>query len=725
MKLFTISDMGVKTGFARVMESIVARFPEDWEIHSLGINYRGDPYESRAKIYPAINGGDLYGIGRLRKLLDALRPDRIFILQDSWIIKEYLKLMTPEEMAITTLYTPVDAGPYIPEWLEDFDKCANIVAYTEFGKSVLLDANPKLNVKIIPHGIDTNTFYPASQDEAREFLGKMDPNLYVILNNNRNQPRKRIDLALTGFALFARDKEDVRYYHHAGIEDSGWNILELGKRLGIANKIILTSKNISPNHAVTDAVMNTIYNAADVGLNTSVGEGWGLCMTGETPILTETGYRPIRNIHRGDYVYTAAGRLRRVTNVNTREYSGNLCVVRVSGSGIPLRFTPEHPLLLERGYVQANHVDRNDMWFKPNLEEPTTLTKIDLSHYIPAACHDDNYMYYENTFFGEKLTKEQVAFVRKQLNRYNVSSVRAFKRWLPLDETTGRAFCIISGTQEKYRKEKKYHVLSDYVPPLRQYRKSLADLVSTQSIYMFAPKNFLVSFVKTMIELRGFVDNKHKSWIVSIKNRKNRNCLAATLTRLHIRYGIGIRQTSSKVTFSFDKNDLAKYFTFDKGEVVIGSSSSTRPALDGAYFKVLEKTTEDFSGTVYNLEVDEDHTFLVDGYAVHNCNMEHAITGKPQILPNHSALSELYRDGRGVLLGVDHYDVSPGILTSGAVTTPATVAKGLEYLYNNREEALEIGKRSREFFLQKQFTWESVASKFKEIIENEPYTMAE
>lgn len=716
MKLFTISDMGVKTGFARVMESIVTRFPKDWEVHSLGINYRGDPYESRARIYPAINGGDLYGIGRLRKLLDGLKPDRIFILQDSWIIQEYLKLMTPEELAITTLYTPVDAGPYVPEWLENFGKCANVVAYTEFGKSVLLDANPTLNIKIIPHGIDTNTFFPLNQDECRKYLGNLDPNLFIILNNNRNQPRKRIDLALTGFALFARDKDDVRYYHHAGIEDSGWNILELGKRLGIANKIILTSKNISPNNAVTDEVMNIIYNAADVGLNTSVGEGWGLCMTGETQILTETGYHPIKNIRRGDYVYTGAGRLRRVTNVNEREYSGKLNVIRVSGSGLSLRFTPEHPLLLERGYTQAKYVDKNDLWFKPNLESPTTLEKIDLSHYIPAACHDDEYMYYENTTFGKKLTKEQVYFVRRQLNKYNVRSVRAFKRWMPLNADTGRAFCIISGTQEKYRKEKKYHVLSEYVPPLKRFRKSLADLVSTQSIYMFAPKEFLVAYVKAMIEYRGFVDTKHKSWIVSVKNRKNRNCLAAVLTRLQIRYGIGIRQTSTKVTFSFDKNDLSKYFDFDKGDVVAGSRASTRPALDGAYFKVLENTEEEFSGIVYNLEVDEDHTFLVDGYVVHNCNMEHAVTGKPQVIPNHSALTELYQGGRGVLLAIDHYDISPGILTAGAVTTPRAVAEGLNYLYNNRETGKNIGIKSREYFLQEQFTWESVAGKFEEII---------
>ena len=185
MKLLTVSDFGVKTGFARVMESIIDRFPEDWDINSLGINYYGDPYESRAKIFPASLGGDLYGIKRLGSIVDKLKPDKIFILQDSWIIQEYLKVIPEDQLKNVVIYTPVDAGPYQSKWLEKFPLVKQVCAYTNFGKNVLLDANPDIpDIKIIPHGIDTSVFYPVDQNEAREALEKLDKDSFIILNAN-------------------------------------------------------------------------------------------------------------------------------------------------------------------------------------------------------------------------------------------------------------------------------------------------------------------------------------------------------------------------------------------------------------------------------------------------------------------------------------------------------------------------------------------------------------
>ena len=89
-------------------------------------------------------------------------------------------------------------------------------------------------------------------------------------------PRKRIDLTMQGFALFARDKPaNVRLYLHMATEDSGWNVLLLAKRYGIFDRLIMTrADNVRPTF--DDAMMNLLYNACDVGLTTSTGEGWGM-----------------------------------------------------------------------------------------------------------------------------------------------------------------------------------------------------------------------------------------------------------------------------------------------------------------------------------------------------------------------------------------------------------------------------------------------------------------
>jgi len=99
----------------------------------------------------------------------------------------------------------------------------------------------------------------------------------MVLNANRNQPRKRFDLTIQGFALFARGKPDksVFLYCHCGLVDIGFNILELCVRYGIDDRLI-TSNSSKPLQSVPQDQLNLIYNACDVGLNTSIGEGWSL-----------------------------------------------------------------------------------------------------------------------------------------------------------------------------------------------------------------------------------------------------------------------------------------------------------------------------------------------------------------------------------------------------------------------------------------------------------------
>ena len=143
---------------------------------------------------------------------------------------------------------------------------------------------------MIAHGVDTEKFYPLCADkegvpgpEGRQkaitALYGNDPEFrdaFIVLNANRNQPRKRIDITIKGFALFAENKPaNVKLHLHMGVEDMGWNVIRMAKRCGIFERLILTANdNNIPSVPVRQ--LNEIYNAAAVGINTSVGEGWGL-----------------------------------------------------------------------------------------------------------------------------------------------------------------------------------------------------------------------------------------------------------------------------------------------------------------------------------------------------------------------------------------------------------------------------------------------------------------
>lgn len=94
--------------------------------------------------------------------------------------------------------------------------------------------------------------------------------------NLRNQPRKRIDIAIEAFSEFAKNKpENVKYYHHAGITDVGWDVRRLSKYYGIEKRLILTNLNQGVQ-TVSDEKLNMIYNSTDIGISSSLGEGFGL-----------------------------------------------------------------------------------------------------------------------------------------------------------------------------------------------------------------------------------------------------------------------------------------------------------------------------------------------------------------------------------------------------------------------------------------------------------------
>lgn len=132
----------------------------------------------------------------------------------------------------------------------------------------------------MPHGVDTDLFHPlvAGRREARQrlFPGRQEVwDGFLVLNANRNVWRKRVDLTLEAFAEFARGKPDVWLYLHMGMNDRGVDLPALAARLGIADRLLLTTD--SPERPeVPDEHLNLIYNAFDVGVNTATAEGWGL-----------------------------------------------------------------------------------------------------------------------------------------------------------------------------------------------------------------------------------------------------------------------------------------------------------------------------------------------------------------------------------------------------------------------------------------------------------------
>jgi D-inositol-3-phosphate glycosyltransferase len=318
-----VGDAASPTGFSRVTSSIMTRLNERYSFHQLGINYMSGPHGEPWPIFPASDGPrDRHGVKKIAGLINMIRPSVVLLVNDAGLVAQYLAAMSSlEHRPKVIAYMPIDSGPLPLDYVRAFTALERIVVYNQFAADTLLAASDEVKaddpsfvlptVSIIPHGVDTDVFRPlfpitanivdARRAARRQLLPESDSlaNAFIVLNANRNQPRKRIDITIAGFARFAADKpDDVRLYLHMGMTDIGWDILELARRGRIMDQLIVThdGDNIPGS---TPEQLNRIYNACDVGLNTSEAESWGLtafehAATGAAQIVPgHTGTREI------------------------------------------------------------------------------------------------------------------------------------------------------------------------------------------------------------------------------------------------------------------------------------------------------------------------------------------------------------------------------------------------------------------------------------------------
>ena len=286
-KLLWCGDIVAMTGFSRVTENVISRLKDDFEIVVLGNNWWGDPtpLQEEYKMYPSSNRHQTapFGEQRIREIVEREQPDVVFTINDMWIINEqYRQIQDLHKQGKFKFvgYAPMDSYG----WIGCLDETANdwdaIISYTEFGAHEFVKGGIYKPIAVIPHGVTPGQFYPMDKNECRRKLG-LKEDIFIVFNGNRNQFRKRQDITIKAFAKFAVNKPEAQLYLHMGLKDQGWDLMGVFARemskvgLDPNGRIIMTTQSDGPPN-VSVEMLNTIYNACDVGVNTCKGEGWGL-----------------------------------------------------------------------------------------------------------------------------------------------------------------------------------------------------------------------------------------------------------------------------------------------------------------------------------------------------------------------------------------------------------------------------------------------------------------
>jgi glycosyltransferase involved in cell wall biosynthesis len=304
--LLVYADWNCTTGFGAVAKELVNSWAKDKKLSIVifGINDKSKEvynYAPNVKVIPALITGDeetqkdIYRRIELLKLIYQTDFDAIFFLQDVEVInpmEEQLRDVKNTKRKEnrpnfkSMIYFPVDSEPRKSDLkvLSFFDE---VVTYTEYGKSVmkpLITDTQFKNIKIIPHGTNTDDFYPysplAKAKAKTDIFGTED--VFVFGSVNRNQVRKDIGSLIMGFAMFKHTSgaNALLYLHCNPIDPMGINIYRLCDRVGLEiGKDVILPKDYSENKGCTLEELNKIYNSFDCFITTTTSEGWGLTIT--------------------------------------------------------------------------------------------------------------------------------------------------------------------------------------------------------------------------------------------------------------------------------------------------------------------------------------------------------------------------------------------------------------------------------------------------------------
>jgi D-inositol-3-phosphate glycosyltransferase len=299
ISLLLLMDYKATTGFATVSGNIIPyfkkHFGEALHLDIIAINYFGKAYDAdggRTRVYSAAQTGkkpDAFGRYEYLRMLAHYEYDATVIMQDYGVVLPIVEVMESinsqkKKKFKTFFYFPVDHVPYHAQLyaLEAFDRLAT---YTAWGHQEILRqvATVQSRLDVIPHGVDTQDFFPMAQAEKqafrREYFGE-NADKFIIGNINRNQPRKDIPSTIFSFQLYKEkyNPNAFLYLHMNPLDQMGWNLPSIldqaGLRQDLDYKLATEKESLCPVDQ-----LNRIYNSLDFFLSTTSGEGWGLSVT--------------------------------------------------------------------------------------------------------------------------------------------------------------------------------------------------------------------------------------------------------------------------------------------------------------------------------------------------------------------------------------------------------------------------------------------------------------
>lgn len=302
LKLLMMSTSFFSTnGYSAIGHSLITHLAKKQDLqitHWAFQNFPGNPKHAEARKYPSNvqvydafaneqkdKGLMGFGFDEVTNFVNMNKPDVIWIYNDMVVVSNILeKLKQCEHKAFKTIvYMDQVYLTQRKEFIKRLNEEADfVILFTPFWEECVKEQGLIKPTAYLQHGFDPMRNYPVPKNLARLHFG-LKPDDFIVINTCRNVPRKRIDLMMIAWAKFVSRHldEPVKLLLAMNPTQGAWNLIEIyeyelkkySMTLEEGMKHIILIDN---PQQLTDEDLNTLYNTADIGINTCQGAGFEL-----------------------------------------------------------------------------------------------------------------------------------------------------------------------------------------------------------------------------------------------------------------------------------------------------------------------------------------------------------------------------------------------------------------------------------------------------------------
>lgn len=355
------------------------------------------------------------------------------------------------------------------------------------------------------------------------------------------------------------------------------------------------------------------------------------CFTGDTIIYTKNGPVEIKDIQDTDYVITIDGSYKKVNEKITNDISKEILEIKTTNSINPLRVTKEHEIYVIKNQskmlnynVIKNRIEKGII--KPEFIKASEITENDLVCFPKLKTNeiigiDNNFAKFIGIMIGDGYISYKSNEYSVTLSDYTKLHLQQFvKNYLENKGISFKCYKNIGCTQIKWYKNEKISLLREdlYNKDEKYIRPELLNEFSEENLY---------SLLYGLIYSDGHIGKEIYYYTSSEK-------LAYQIR--YVCYKLGIL-TSGSIKNNIGKSHITKdgrYIETKKLSYVlrIPKTKNLSKKLDikaSGYLKYLDYDGKiwgrikyikpiNFSGKVYDLNIEDNHNYLTDKGLVHN-----------------------------------------------------------------------------------------------------------